>query len=67
MFKNTFALTFDDLANSLHLIMNSATDDEENVNELKFGAIDFEKVQSLTQDEMYYLLTQRQKNGLTNE
>ncbi len=48
-------------------IMHSATDEEENVNELKFGTTNFDEVQSLTQDEMYYLLTKRQEQGLTNE
>eukprot|EP00981_Chlorochromonas_danica_P000199 scaffold50_cov162-Ochromonas_danica.AAC.17 len=47
--------------------MNAATDEQENVNELKFGALNFDKVQSLTQDEMFFLLAQRQQSGLTNE
>lgn len=47
--------------------MHASTDDEENAIELKFGDIDFQKVQCLTNDEMYYLLTKRQAAGLTNE
>jgi hypothetical protein len=47
--------------------MHAATDEEENTKELKFGDVDFEKVQTLTNDEMYYLLTKRQNAGITNE
>eukprot|EP01040_Poterioochromonas_malhamensis_P007983 gene7983-8628_t len=47
--------------------MHAATDEEENANELRFGDVDFDKVQSLTNDEMYYLLTKRIENGYNNE
>ena len=47
--------------------MHAATDEEENANELQFGDVNFDEVQSLTNDEMYYLLTKRQEAGLTNE
>ena len=47
--------------------MNTATDDDENANELQFGSIDFEKVDALTNDEMFLLLSDRQKHGITNE
>jgi hypothetical protein len=47
--------------------MHAATDEEENTKELKFGDINFDQVQTLTNDEMYYLLTKRQDAGHTNE
>lgn len=47
--------------------MHSATDEEENTKELKFGEVEFDKVQTLTNDEMYYLLTKRQEQGMNNE
>lgn len=47
--------------------MNTATDGQEDVNALKFDDVNFDKVQSLTQDEMFFLLAQRQQSGLTNE
>jgi hypothetical protein len=49
------------------LTMHAATDEDENTKELKFGDINFDQVQTLTNDEMYYLLTKRQDAGHTNE
>jgi hypothetical protein len=48
--------------------MNAATDEGENANELKFGNVDFSAVQTLSNDEMYLLLLDRQrKSGFSNE
>jgi len=43
------------------------TNDAEDANELQFGDFNFAEVQSLTNDEMYFLLTRRNKAGITNE
>lgn len=47
--------------------MSGTTDEEENTNELQFGDINFDEVQSLTNDEMYFLLAKRHDAGITNE
>lgn len=47
--------------------MHAATDEDENANELRFGDVDFDKVQCLTNDEMYFLLTKRIENGYSND
>ena len=49
------------------LAMNVATDEEENASELQFGDIRFDEVQTLTNDEMYFLLAKRNDAGLSNE
>lgn len=45
--------------------MHTATDQEENVYELKFGRLNFDEVQSLTQDEMLFLLSKK-KDAIKN-
>ena len=47
--------------------MSGVTDEVENANELQFGDINFNEVKSLTNDEMYFLLTKRKNAGVTNE
>jgi hypothetical protein len=48
--------------------MNAATDEAENANTLTFGKVDFEAVQTLSNDEMYLVLLDRQRNsGFSNE
>ena len=47
--------------------MSGVTDETENANELQFGDINFDEVVSLTNDEMYFLLTKRNTAGVTNE
>lgn len=49
------------------MIMNVTTDEEENALELQFGDINFDEVETLTNDEMYFLLLERHDAGITNE
>ena len=47
--------------------MSATTEDDENANELQFGNINFDEVDTLTNDETYMLLAQRHSAGMTNE
>lgn len=47
--------------------MSAMIEEDENANELQFGGINFEEVETLTNDEMYLLLAKRHNAGMTNE
>lgn len=42
-------------------------EEEENANELQFGNVDFDQVETLTNDEMYLILLKRHNAGVSNE
>ena len=47
--------------------MSATIEEDENANELQFGNINFDEVETLTNDEMYLLLAKRHNAGMTNE
>ena len=47
--------------------MSATTEEDENANELHFGNINFDEVETLTNDETYMLLAKRQNAGMSNE
>lgn len=47
--------------------MSAMVEEDENSNELQFGNINFDEVETLTNDEMYLLLAKRHNAGMSNE
>mmetsp|Transcript_91889 Transcript_91889/g.180074 ORF Transcript_91889/g.180074 Transcript_91889/m.180074 type:complete len:151 (+) Transcript_91889:115-567(+) len=47
--------------------MSATIEEDENANELQFGNINFEEVETLTNDEMYLVLVKRHNAGVSNE
>jgi hypothetical protein len=47
--------------------MSATIEEDENANELQFGNINFDEVETLTNDEMYLVLLKRHNAGVSNE
>lgn len=47
--------------------MSATIEEDENANELQFGNINFDEVETLTNDEMYLVLVKRHNAGVSNE
>jgi hypothetical protein len=47
--------------------MSATIEDDENANELQFGNINFDEVETLTNEEMFLLLAKRHNAGMSNE